>query len=210
MVHGDDKGVVLPPKVAKYQVVFVPIYKSDQPQEGINESIQSLYEKLSKKGVRCHIDSRDNYTAGWKFNDWESKGVPIRIEVGPNEAKNNKVTMSVRFNGEKLEVDSDRAVSFIPTKLKTIHTQMLKKAERDLTRRTKTVENLSQFKSNIKKGNAVMTPWCESPECEKNIQDDVHKYLKRSAQRLGQENSDSVGTAKILCIPDKQPDMPKD
>ena len=158
MVHGDDKGLVLPPKVAKYQVVVVPIYKANEPTDKIDTHIDSLVQKLEKKGVRVHVDRRDNHTAGWKFNDWELKGVPIRIDVGTKDVENDSVTMNIRFNGEKSELGHQKAGTFIPNKLKTVHNQMLNKAKRLMKSKVRTMKNLYTAKKNIKNGNIVQIP----------------------------------------------------
>ena len=159
MVHGDDKGIVLPPPVAKYQVVIVPVYKAGQPQDQIDQSMQELKNLLEKKEVRCHIDNREKYTAGWKYNDWEAKGIPLAVSIGPNDISNDQVTIAVRFSGEKVEVQNSKAPTYIKSKLKQIHKQMFTRAQKELKRRIKVVDKLSSFKTNIKNQNLVQTPF---------------------------------------------------
>ena len=98
MVHGDDKGLVLPPRVANFQVIIVPIpYKGKEDE--INNAAYEVFNSLKKTEVRTHIDIRDNYNPGWKFNHWELKGVPIRLEIGPKDVQNKEVRVVVRHNG---------------------------------------------------------------------------------------------------------------
>lgn len=100
MYHGDDKGLVLPPKVASVQVVIVPIYKKGEEQTILNKT-KTLFAELKNSGIRVHLDDRDNYTPGWKYNHWELKGVPIRLELGSKDFKNEEVRAVTRFNGAK-------------------------------------------------------------------------------------------------------------
>ena len=103
MYHGDDKGLVLPPRVANVQVVIVPIpYKGKQ--EKVNDAVEQIYIDLKGKDLRVQKDLRDNYNPGWKFNHWELKGVPIRLEVGPKDVENKEVRVVIRHNGEKLQM----------------------------------------------------------------------------------------------------------
>jgi len=98
MYHGDDKGLVLPPRVANVQVIIVPIpYKGKEGD--INNAAYEVFNSLKKTDVRAQIDIRDNYNPGWKFNHWELKGVPIRLEIGPKDVQNKEVRAVIRHNG---------------------------------------------------------------------------------------------------------------
>ena len=102
LVHSDNKGLVLPPRVAQTQVVIVPItYKEDEAQV-IRSKVEEIYQILKKAGVRVYLDDRENYNPGWKFNHWEIKGVPIRIELGKKDYESSEVRVVRRDNGEKL------------------------------------------------------------------------------------------------------------
>ena len=103
MYHGDDKGLVLPPRAANVQVVIIPIpYKGKE--EDVNAAATEIYQNLKKSDIRAQIDLRDNYNPGWKYNHWELKGVPIRIEVGPKDVQNKEVKVVIRHNGDKLQM----------------------------------------------------------------------------------------------------------
>ena len=163
MIHSDDKGLVLPPNVAEYQVVIVPIYKPNFSKDKIEAKIKELQYAFEKKGIRYHVDDRDNYSPGWKFNHWEVKGVPIRIEIGPNEIENNKVSYSVRFSGEKKEAKFDNIASSFLKELKKIQNQMIRKARKTMEKRTKEASTWISFIRNIKNKNLVLAPWWENP-----------------------------------------------
>ena len=104
MTHGDDKGIILPPRVAQYQVVIVPLYFKDAQQNlQVDDKCYQLKGELEAKGVRTHVDNRDIYTPGWKYNDWEMKGVPVRLELGPKDFQNEEVRVVVRYNNDKFQ-----------------------------------------------------------------------------------------------------------
>lgn len=94
MVHGDDKGLVLPPKVASVQVIVVPVPYRDADTQGILDACVATVETLCNAGIRAEADLRDNYSPGWKYSNWEMKGVPLRIEIGPKDLANNQVNIS--------------------------------------------------------------------------------------------------------------------
>jgi len=127
MAHGDDKGLVLPPKVAPIQVVIIPIYKNDNDKENVIEKVNEITDSLESKNLRVHIDSREEFTPGYKFNDWELKGVPIRIEIGPKDIENQTMIVAKRYNHEKIKLELKK-VDEITIILEEIQTEMLKKA----------------------------------------------------------------------------------
>ncbi len=92
MVHGDDKGLVLPPKVASVQVIVIPVPYKDADTKGIFDAVAATVDALSEAGIRAKSDLRDNYSPGWKYSHWEMKGVPLRIEIGPKDLANNQVS----------------------------------------------------------------------------------------------------------------------
>jgi len=132
MTHGDDKGAVMPPRVAQHQAVFVPI---PMKSEGFTELLQGcddLADILRKSNVRVTVDGRDNYTPGWKFNHWEVKGVPLRIELGPRDMKNKTVRVCRRDTGEKIDIAWDDLPTVIPALLEQIQNDMLQRATKTL------------------------------------------------------------------------------
>lgn len=104
MVHGDDQGLVLPPKVAMIQVIIVPLFFKDTNKEELLGKADEILKGLQKAGIRAKIDDRENYTPGWKFNHWELKGVPLRLELGPKELKNGEVKAVQRYDNAKYQL----------------------------------------------------------------------------------------------------------
>ena len=104
MVHGDDKGLVLPPRVAKVQVVIIPVVFKDTEKEKLLAKAKEIEETLIKAGIRVKVDDRVNYSPGWKYNHWELKGVPLRIELGPKDLEKEEVRAVRRNDGEKFQI----------------------------------------------------------------------------------------------------------
>ena len=165
MVHGDDNGLVLPPRVAPIQVVIVPIR---QQTPGILEKCEEIRQKLLKQGVRVKVDSSD-HTPGWKFAEWEMKGVPLRLELGPRDLDAGPVALSKRYNGEKLVGNSEAVESEIPALLKTIQEEMYQKAKAFLDTKIVDVDNVEELKAALEKGGYARMAYCGCPECEDQI-----------------------------------------
>ena len=165
MVHGDDNGLVLPPEVAPIQVVIVPIR---QQAEGILEKCDEIAKKLRSVGVRVKVDASE-HTPGWKFAEWEMKGVPLRLELGPRDLAEGKVALSKRYNGEKLVGAIEDVEAEIPALLKAIQEEMYQKALAFLQTKIVDVENLEELKAALEKGGYARMAYCGEPECEDAI-----------------------------------------
>jgi prolyl-tRNA synthetase len=172
MVHGDDKGLVLPPKVAPIQVVIVPIYKSDEAKEAVFPKLNEIREQLESKKIRVHVDDRNELTPGYKFNDWELKGVPLRIEIGPKDIEKQQVILAKRYNLEKISVGFNE-IGKIVTVLDEIQKDMLKIAREKAKEKTMTIPDYSEFKSKIGKGGFFNAYWCGKTECEEKIKEET-------------------------------------
>lgn len=171
MVHGDDNGLVLPPYVAPIQVVIVPI---QQAKPGIMNKCHELKERLEKMNLRVKLDDTDR-TPGWKFAEYEMKGVPVRIELGPRDLENNVVTVCKRNNHEKIQISIDKLEDEIPQLLATIHEEMYQKALKQLLGSITEVHSYDELKEvvNVKGGYAKMM-WCGCEECENKIKEDTN------------------------------------
>ena len=165
MVHGDDNGLVLPPEVAPIQVVIVPIR---QQAEGILEKCDEIARKLRSVGIRVKVDVSE-HTPGWKFAEWEMKGVPLRLELGPRDLAEGKVALSKRYNGEKLVGAIEDVEAEIPALLKAIQEEMYQKALAFLQTKIVDVENLVELKTALEKGGYARMAYCGEPECEDAI-----------------------------------------
>ena len=177
MAHGDDKGLVLPPKVAPIQVVIIPIYKNDNDKENVIEKVNEITNSLESKNLRVHIDSREEFTPGYKFNDWELKGVPIRIEIGPKDIENQTMIVAKRYNHEKIKLELKK-VDEITIILEEIQTEMLKKAKIEALENTIDIESYDEFKMKIEKGGFFNSPWCGKLECEEKIKEETGAEIR--------------------------------
>ena len=193
MAHGDDKGLVLPPKVAPMQVVIVPIYKNDNDKENVITKVNEIANILELKNIRIHIDSREELTPGYKFNDWELKGVPLRIEIGPKDIENQSMVLAKRYNLEKMKMGLDE-VEKIVTILDEIQTEMLEKAKTEAADNTVDIENYDEFKMKMEKGGFFNSPWCGKLECEEKIKEETGAEI-----RVIPFNSENTSKQCIYC-----------
>ena len=168
MAHGDNRGLKLPPKVAPIQVVIVPIA---QQKENVLEENKKLNERLSKK-FRTKLDDRDNYSVGYKFNDWEMRGVPVRLEMGPRDIENEQVTLVRRDNQEKIIVKIDEAEEKINELLEDIQKSMYEACKQRLKEKTTIALNMEELKKNLDENQGyVKTMWCGNRECEDKVKE---------------------------------------
>lgn len=177
MIHGDNKGLVLPPKVAPIQVVIVPIYNSEETKKMVIPKAREIQEKLSSENIRVHFDDRDELTPGYKFNDWELKGVPIRIEIGPKDIEKQSVMVAKRYNKEKTSIQFDNIKNIISI-LDEIQKQMLESARIQSEKNTKKVDSYSEFKSKISDGGFFNAYWCGNQECEEKIKEETSADIR--------------------------------
>lgn len=223
MVHADNQGLVLPPNVAALQIVIVPCgITANLSEEGrikLEESCKQLETALIGESVRVKGDYRDNYSPGWKYNHWELKGVPIRVEIGPKDIEKQQIVAVRRDTGEKVEIKRDNAVQQLKALLDKIQSSLYQKydvtvsmydkqfissdffrALDDLNTHKVLLKDWSQFTPNLDKKNIILSPFCGEMECEDRI--------KADSTRDDGENADpgapSMG-AKSLCIPFDQP-----
>jgi prolyl-tRNA synthetase len=174
MVHGDDKGLVLPPRIAPIQVVMIPIHYKEKDVESVRGKVDDLASKLRDNNTEVYVDDRDQYTPGWKFHDWELKGVPLRVEIGPRDVKNKEVTVVRRDTGERSSVKDAEAVETISSLLESIQSNLFAKAQRLLEEYTATVSDYEEFKRIVKvKGGFVRANWCMESECEDKIKEET-------------------------------------
>lgn len=169
MVHGDDNGLVLPPKVAPIQEAIVPIA---QHKPGVLEKARELYEKL-KKQFRVKLDDSDN-SPGWKFAQYEMQGVPLRLEIGPKDMEQNQCVLVRRDTGEKQFVSLDRLEEAVETSLTALHDALYQRALENLASKTFTAGNYEEFLTIAKnKPGFIKAMWCGDPACEDKIKEDT-------------------------------------
>ena len=172
MIHGDDKGLVLPPRVAPIQVIIVPIYKSDELKTRIFPKVLEIQKQLEFENIRVQIDDRSEFTPGYKFNDWELKGVPLRIEIGPKDLEKQSIIIAKRHNKEKISLSFEN-IKDIPTILNNIQNEMLKSARENSKKNNFEISDYDEFKLKISKGGFFKASWCGRQECEDKIKDDT-------------------------------------
>ncbi|XP_045887851.1 bifunctional glutamate/proline--tRNA ligase isoform X1 [Micropterus dolomieu] len=198
MVHGDNMGLVLPPRVACLQVVIIPcgITASlpEQDKEAVLTQCSKYLSKLLDAGVRVKTDLRDNYSPGWKFNHWELKGVPIRLEVGPKDVNQHQCVAVRRDSGEKVTIPEAEVEKRLVAMLEDIQNNLFKKASNDLKSNMVAADTMEQFQKHLDQGKIVQIPFCGGIECE-----DWIKKTTAKDQDL-EPGAPSMG-AKSLCIP---------
>ena len=177
MVHGDDKGLVLPPKISPIQVVIVPIRFKENAN--VLKVARKIKQKLEEANYSVVLDERVGYTAGWKFNDWELRGVPIRIEIGPEELKTKRLTLFRRDTREKKEIDEERVVDEIKSMLDDIQSNLFKRAKKFLDENITTVKGYEEFKRVVsERGGFIRACWCSSPKCEEKIKNETGATIR--------------------------------
>lgn len=188
MAHGDDQGLVLPPKVAPTQVVIVPIYRNDEGKDKVLPKVKEIQEKLESKDIRIQVDDREGLSPGYKFNDWEMKGVPIRIEIGPKDIEKQSIVVAKRYNREKINLELDEVEKIIPI-LDEIQKDMLENARVQSKENTKDVSDYTEFKLQIEEGGFFNAPWCGKLECEEKIKEETGADIR--VIPFGSEYTDS-------------------
>jgi len=178
MTHGDDKGLVLPPKVAPIQVVIIPIYYSKEDKENVLQKACQIKDSLSNNDVRVHLDDREQLTPGFKFNDWEMKGIPIRIEIGPKDIAKNQIVLARRHNQTKISLDIDGLTEKTLSELKNIQKEMFDAAKKILDERVVRVSEYQQFKKELENGKMIDCSWCGNQTCEDKIKEETGADLR--------------------------------
>jgi len=178
MVHGDNKGLVLPPKVSPIQVVIVPIYYSENDSKKVTDKANEIEKALLDKKIRVHLDKRNELTPGFKFHDWELKGIPLRIEIGPKDIEKNKVVIATRHNREKTDLAIDKISDNIIEILQKIQKEMFDEAKKILQDKSIRIEDYTKFKEELEKGGFLYAPWCGDENCEEKIKDETGAEIR--------------------------------
>jgi prolyl-tRNA synthetase len=166
MVHGDDKGLILPPKISPTQVIIVPIYK-DESKTVVKQKAYELEQKLKDSQIRVQTDDRDEYTSGWKFNDWEMKGVPLRVNIGLRDIQENQVELIRRDTKERFYVKEKELVNQTLSILEKIQSNMFDRAKNILQEKTRSATTLEELLSVLDAtGGFVACSWCGKRKCE--------------------------------------------
>src|SRR5690606_28771534 len=188
MVHGDERGLKLPPRVAPIQVVIVPIWRKEAERDLVEDAVERVRQALLPV-ARVFVDRRDDKTPGWKFNEWEMKGVPVRLEIGPRDVAQEQVIAVRRDTGEKQPLPISGLADAIPTLLDEIQQSLFAAAKKMLDENTVTVDSYDVLKERVAASAGFSRAyWCGSEECETQVKAETK--------------------ATIRCIPFDQPGVP--
>ena len=178
MTHGDDGGLILPPRIAPYQVVVVPIPRGDW-KETILPKARALRDALVASGVRVFIDDRDSQTPGWKFNEWELRGVPLRMEIGPRDLEKSQVVLARRDTREKTIVPMEGLVEYVNEQLNVIQQALYERAVAFRKEHTSSTTSYDEFRQTMEgRPGFVVSPWCGSAECEAQIKAETQATIR--------------------------------
>ena len=201
MTHGDDQGLVLPPRLAPYQIVLIPIYRNDAEQSKVMEAALKVKEQLS--GFRLKFDDRNEVTPGFKFNDWEMRGVPLRIEIGPKDVDNGVITVARRYKpgreGKSTIQMGEHLAAEVQQVLDDIQAAMLEKATAFRDSNIHDVSSYDELKQVVESGWAY-AHWCESRECEAKVKEDT----KATTRCIPLDREDIAGTCVVCGKPAKR------
>lgn len=179
MVHSDDDGLVLPPKLAPIQVVIVPIFKTDVDLKSIISKAKEIKDELIKEGISVKLDDRDTHKPGWKFAEYELKGVPIRLALGPRDIENNTVEVARRDTKEKEVIANDTVVDRVKVLLNEIQDNLIKRVEEFREKNSFSTDNWEEFKEIIEnKGGFVRAHWDGTKETEEKIKEETKATIR--------------------------------
>ncbi len=177
MAHGDDRGLVLPPRLAPHQVVVIPIAKSDEEQAVVREAVDRLVASLD--GVRVKVDDREQFGLGWKFTEWETKGVPLRVELGPRDIASGQAVVVRRDTGEKDFVSLESLGKRVGELLKTVQRDMFQRALDFRESRSREIRDRESFVTAANgDGGFIHAHWCGDPACEAAIKDETRNTIR--------------------------------
>lgn len=178
MAHSDDNGLILPPKLAPIQVVMVPIYKGDEQRDAILNRMDELKKELAALGVTVKIDDRDNLRPGFKFAEWELKGVPVRIAIGPRDLENGVVELARRDTLTKESVSQEGLAEYVKGLMDTIQENIYAKALKFRDDNTRKVDSWEEFKEEIEKGGFLLCHWDGTKETEERIKEETKATIR--------------------------------
>lgn len=188
MTHSDDEGLVLPPKLAPIQVAAIPIYKTEEDLAAISEKMNELGEKLRARGISFKYDDDDNRRPGWKFAEYESKGVPVRLAMGPRDLQNGKIEVARRDLKTKEVVDFDGVDAFVEQLLEQIQENLFERAKTFREENTQTVETYEEFKEKLNSdGGFFLAHWDGTAETEEKIKEETKATIRCRPLREDEE-----------------------
>lgn len=201
MAHSDDQGLILPPKIAPLQVVIVPIYKGNEQKAAIDAKVSSIIKELKILGIRVKYDDNDNARPGWKFAEYEMKGVPVRITIGARDIEKNVVEIARRDTKEKLVVSLEGVTPYVNVLLGDIQQNMFNKAKDYRDKHITPANNWNEFEKLLdEKGGFIAAHWDGSPETEETIKEKT----KATIRCIPLDNKLEVGKCILTGNPSSQ------
>ena len=193
MTHSDDQGLVLPPRLAPIQCVIVPIYRKDADKERVLAAVEKVRLELEVAGVRVKVDAREEYRPGWKFNEYEVKGVPVRLAIGPRDVDNNEVEVARRDQGGKHSAPLDTAASHVTDLLDQIQRGLFNTARSFREANTTEADSYDAFKEAVEAGGFVLAHWDGTAETEARIKEETKATIRVvPLEREEEEGADLV------------------
>jgi prolyl-tRNA synthetase len=200
MTHSDDNGLVLPPKLAPIQIVIVPIYRGEEELDAVSVVAKQLVADLRAQGVRVKYDDRDTYKPGWKFNEYELKGVPLRVAIGPRDLANGVVELARRDTLTKVTVPVEGLAASVPSRLVEIQQALFDRALAHREANMHSVNSWAEFESALDAGGFVAAHWDGTPETEERIKE----LTKATIRCIPLNNVLEEGACVLTGAPSKQ------
>jgi len=196
MTHGDDAGLVLPPRIAPTQVVIVPIYKSDDERTLVLQKCYEIKTTLRSQGISVKVDDDDTKRPGWKFAEWELKGVPVRLALGPKDLANDAVEIVRRDTGEKIVAPIEECLNSMQSRLDDIQAGLLARARQRLADNTFRVDDYETFKTKLDDGGFLFCHWDGTPETEERIKEETKATIRCIPLDTPEEQGQCILTGK--------------
>jgi prolyl-tRNA synthetase len=197
MAHGDNEGLVLPPKIAPLQVVIIPIYKGEEQKALVTDKVQSILQELKALGIRVKYDDNDNARPGWKFAEYEMKGVPVRLALGARDLEKNEIEVARRDTREKRVVSLEGVTAYVESLLKDIQQQMFNKAKIYRDEHITSANSWEEFEKLLDdKGGFIAAHWDGTAETEEAIKDKTKATIRCIPLRNNPEQGTCILTGK--------------
>jgi prolyl-tRNA synthetase len=178
MAHGDDNGIVIPPKLATTQLAIVPIFRKPEERSRVMEAAGRIAADCKAVGIGVKVDERDQHSPGWKFNDWEKRGVPLRMEIGPKDLEKNQVVLARRDTGEKTFVSQDGLAEAALAMLTAIQRGLFEKAVAFRDKNSHEVDDYGKFNSMLDEGGFLWSHWCGADNCEERVKNETKATIR--------------------------------
>ncbi len=196
MTHSDNNGLVLPPKIAPIQVVIVPVYRSDDERTKVCSYGEKIYQMLKENGISVKFDDRDTHKPGWKFAEYELKGVPIRITIGPKDLEKNSIELARRDSMEKKTFQYEETLSKVKIMLEDIQQNIFNKALKYREEHTYRINSIDELKENIEKGGFFIAHWEGNKEDEKRLNEETKATIRCIPFNLPEKEGKCIVTGK--------------